>query len=73
MTPELTDRQLVELHKQLSELYRMYIDPASVDCIRLDDDVIAQLKTGASLVVTQNMTQHTFFFVIFIFYFLNKF
>jgi len=24
----------------------MYIDPASVDCIRLDDDIIAQLKTS---------------------------
>ena len=46
LTPELSASQLAELHKQLSDLYRMYIDPASVDCIRLADDIIAQLKTS---------------------------
>jgi len=49
LTPELSNQQLTDLHRQLSELYHMYIDPASPDCIRLDDDIIAQLKTGASL------------------------
>jgi len=46
LTPELSPSQLQEIHRQLGDLYRMYIDPASVDCIRLDDDIIAQLKTS---------------------------
>jgi len=46
LTPELSETQLQDLHKQLSDLYRMYIDPASADCIRLDDDIISQLRTS---------------------------
>jgi sorting nexin-14 len=44
LTPELNRQQLMDLHKQLCDLYRMYIDPKSLDCVRLEDDIIIQLK-----------------------------
>ena len=56
LTPELSKSQLLELHKQMCDLYRMYINPASADCIRLDDDIITQLKTSRFLVIVFTVT-----------------
>ena len=54
LTPELSESQLMDLHRQLSDLYRMYIDPDSLDCVRLDDDIILQLKTGMSVCLVEH-------------------
>lgn len=45
LTPELSHEQMKDLHHQLQDLYQMYIDPTSINCIRFDDDIILELKT----------------------------
>ena len=46
LTPELTDEQMSELHKEMSRLYFSYCDPAAVDKISFDKDIVESLKVG---------------------------
>lgn len=44
LTPELSEEQKKELHKELSRLYNSYCDPSANDKISFDKDVIESLR-----------------------------
>ena len=46
LTPDLSEKDLLQLHDELQQLYRMYIAPGAVDTLAFDEDIVTQMQTS---------------------------
>lgn len=44
LNPDLTEKQMKDLHAEVVDLYNRYCEPNAVEKIKFDEDIIAELK-----------------------------